>query len=190
MVNKFLKAKHWQVFSSTSGIVIIFLLVMIGFAIFNPDSSRMPSFIKFAPVTVMVICMGIFACWVWSIAIGLQSKVPEGIKMKVARFRIFFFIPITLILLFSVFIGAVINGLIDSPITPSDELYKNIFAIIHLFFTFCILHSLYFAAKTFKTVELQRDVTFSNFAGEFFMIWFHPVGIWILQPKINKIIQE
>jgi hypothetical protein len=49
---------------------------------------------------------------------------------------------------------------------------------------------LYFVAKTFKTVELQREVSFSDFVGEFFMIWFYPVGIWIIQPKINKMIEE
>ena len=25
---------------------------------------------------------------------------------------------------------------------------------------------------------------------QFFMIWFYPVGIWIIQPKINKMIEE
>jgi hypothetical protein len=40
-----------------------------------------------------------------------------------------------------------------------------------------------------KTIELQREVTFSDFAGEFFLIWFYPVGIWIIQPKVNKFAQ-
>ena len=48
----------------------------------------------------------------------------------------------------------------------------------------------YFVAKTYKTVELQRQVSFSDFAGEFFMIWFYPIGIWIIQPKLNKIIEN
>ena len=67
----------------------------------------------------------------------------------------------------------------------------GIFAIIvpvHLFAMFCIFYSLYFVAKTFKTVELQRTVTFSDFAGEFFLLWFYPIGIWIIQPKINRMI--
>jgi hypothetical protein len=49
---------------------------------------------------------------------------------------------------------------------------------------------MYFAAKTLKTVELKREATFSDFVGEFFLIWFNFIGIWILQPKINKIIQS
>ena len=48
---------------------------------------------------------------------------------------------------------------------------------------------MYFVAKTLKTVELQKEVLFSDFAGEFFIVWFFPIGIWIIQPKINKIIE-
>jgi hypothetical protein len=29
-----------------------------------------------------------------------------------------------------------------------------------------------------------------DFAGEFFLLWFYPVGIWIVQPKINKMVES
>jgi hypothetical protein len=61
---------------------------------------------------------------------------------------------------------------------------------MHLFSMFCIFYSLYFVAKTFKTVELQREVSFSDFAGEFFMIWFLLIGIWIIQPKVNRLVEN
>jgi len=85
------------------------------------------------------------------------------------------------------------NGLINSGSEPNSGLLGGIFAIIiplHLFSMFCIFYTLYFVAKTFKTVELQREVKFSDFAGEFFLIWFYPIGIWIIQPKINKFIED
>jgi amino acid permease len=62
--------------------------------------------------------------------------------------------------------------------------------LLHLFSMFCTFYSLYFVAKTYKTVELQREVSFSDFAGEFFMICLCPIGIWIVQPKINKMIED
>jgi hypothetical protein len=61
---------------------------------------------------------------------------------------------------------------------------------LHLFSMFCIFYCLYFVSKTFKTAELQRQTTFSDFAGEFFLLWFYPVGIWIVQPKINKMVES
>ena len=85
------------------------------------------------------------------------------------------------------------NGLMTNGTEPSVGLIGGLVAVIvplHLFSMFCIFYSLYFVAKTFKTVELQREVNFSDFAGEFFMIWFYPIGIWIVQPKINKMIEK
>jgi hypothetical protein len=69
----------------------------------------------------------------------------------------------------------------------------TIFALIvplHLFSMFCIFYCLYFNAKALKIVEWQRPVTFSDFAGEFFLIWFFPIGIWIIQPRINRLFKN
>jgi hypothetical protein len=30
-------------------------------------------------------------------------------------------------------------------------------------------------------------VKFKDFVGEFFLVWFFPIGVWILQPTINKL---
>jgi hypothetical protein len=76
---------------------------------------------------------------------------------------------------------------------PNIGLVGSIFTVIvpiHLFSMFCIFYTIYFVAKTIKTVELKREVKFGDFAGEFFLLWFYPVGVWILQPKLNKMIKE
>jgi len=52
---------------------------------------------------------------------------------------------------------------------------------------YCIFYLMYKAAKTIKTAEVQKPVSFGDFAGEFFLLWFFPIGIWFLQPKINKL---
>ncbi|MEN9640511.1 MAG: hypothetical protein RLZZ262_2380, partial [Bacteroidota bacterium] len=41
-----------------------------------------------------------------------------------------------------------------------------------------------------KLLELQREVRFSEFIREFFLIWFFPIGIWFIQPKINRWFEE
>ncbi|MNL47293.1 hypothetical protein D3C87_1700740 [compost metagenome] len=61
---------------------------------------------------------------------------------------------------------------------------------LHLFSIFCLIYTLYFNAKSLKAVETRKPVTFSDFAGEFFLLWFFPVGVWIIQPRINKIFSE
>ena len=198
MIDKFLKAKHWQLFLLTFGIPLLFQFLMMGIMITsietgsNPDPTMMFNYMQFFPI-MMILFMGVFFGWFWSIAIGLQKKVPENVKMKVKKFKILFFIPLIYILCILAFIGTSMNGLINNEIEPTGVQIGSVFALIiplQLFSMFCIFYSLYFVAKTFKTVELQREVKFADFAGEFFMIWFYPIGIWIVQPKINKMIEE
>lgn len=197
----FLSAKHWHLFLLTFGIPIIFQFVMMGiiFASFGsgnePDPSTMFSFIYVFPI-LMIIFSGTLLGWFWSVAIGLQSKVPANVKMKVGMFKTFFFIPIAYMLAFFVGITVLVNGL--SSMTAAGEepspaiMFGSMILLVplHLFAMFCMFYCMYFVAKTFKTAELQREATFSDFLGEFFLVWFYPIGVWILQPKINKMVDE
>lgn len=202
MTELFLKAKHWHLFLVTFGIPIIFQFVLVGSMMSsvltesNPDPTIIFSYMKFYPI-VMIILLGVFFGWFWAVVTGLQTKIPEEAKMKLGRFKIFFFIPLIYMLFFSIFIVStmvgMMSGIMDGVSEPNPGLLFGIMSVImplHLFSMFCIFHSLYFVAKTFKTVELQRSVTFSDFAGEFFLIWFYPIGIWILQPKINQMVDN
>lgn len=188
MIDKFLKAKHWQLFLLTFGIPMIFQIFFMGSIFVNIASGidRDPSFIinymKFFP-GIIFLFMGVLFGWLWSVAIGLQSKVPDVVQMKVNKFKIFFFIPFIYSLFFlSFFMSSFTEG------RPNPSIFAVIVPL-HIFSMFCMFYILYFVSKTYKTVELQREVKFSDFAGEFFMIWFYPIGIWIVQPKINKMIE-
>lgn len=113
--------------------------------------------------------------------------------MKVKKFKVFFFIPLIYILCFLVFFTVFMNEFFIPSAEQNVVALGGLFAFIvplHLFAMFCIFYSIYFVAKTFKTVELQREVRFGEFAGEFFLLWFYMIGIWIIQPKINKMVAE
>ena len=201
MTNLFLKAKHWQLFLFVFGIPLTFQFIVMGTMIANirsntaPDPALIFKYMKFFPIIMLIFIGGLFG-WFWSVATGLQSKVPADVKMKVKKFKIFFFIPMIYMLFIFTGMAIVMSGMVEmiaSGEKPSETLIISLVAIIlplHIFSLFCIFYSLYFVAKTIKTVELQREVKFPDFAGEFFMIWFYPIGIWIVQPKINKMIEN
>lgn len=65
----------------------------------------------------------------------------------------------------------------------------GIFVILplHLFSMFCIFYALYYDARTIRSIELNRDPEASEYLVEMMLLWIWPVGIWILQPRINKI---
>lgn len=198
MIGRILKAKHWQLFILTFGIPLIFQLVLMVSMIskiavdFNPDPAEMFRFFKFFPL-LMIAFMGVLWAWYWSVAIGLQNKLPETVKMKVKTFKIFFFIPIIYILLIGFFMSVIFSEVLYAESSPNLGLMFGSFALIvplHLFSVFCIFYMMYFVAKTIKTVELGREADFGDFVGDFFLIWFFPVGVWFLQPKINKMLEE
>jgi hypothetical protein len=197
MTDLFLKAKHWQLFLLTYGILILFQVGLgaIMFNDFDNNAYTLDFVFKYwkllflIPIYLMSILFG----WFWSVAIGLQSKVPATVNMKVGKFKILFFIPLLYIAVIMVAVFQVVNSILSYGSMPDLELWAILSAVIvpvHVFAMFCILYSMYFVAKTIKTVELQRQVSFSEFAGEFILTWFFPIGIWIIQPKINKMMEE
>lgn len=197
MIEKFLNAKHWQLFTIMFGIPMIYQFWIMGnmFSTINPDAGPAPesmfNTLKLFPI-IMIIYMGLLFGWFWSIAMGLQEKVPENVKMKTKKFKVFFFIPLVYITLLSLFLGNMFSVMSQIDSEPSGGMVGAMAGIIfplHILSMVGIFYSMYFVAKTFKTVELQREVKFGDFAGEFFMFWFYPIGIWILQPKINKMIE-
>jgi hypothetical protein len=193
----FLKAKHWQLFLLSFGLPMIVQIIWMGSMMANftltrdPDPLILFRYIKFFPV-LMVLSSGTLFGWCWAVATGLQKKVPTEVNLNAKKFKIFFFVPIVYI----AFLFVSMNLMMDSFVNQQDEpafgfIITTVAIVIPLHFLsmFCIFYSLYFVAKTFKTVELQRKVSFSDFVAEFFLIWFYPIGIWIVQPKINAMVK-
>ncbi len=184
-MEKFLKAKHWQIFIVTIGLPLILEVILIPIIIIGNNPMVI---LKIMPIMFVFIVGGLFG-WFWAIAINLQEKLPEDLKIKVNWFKTFLLIPIIYFVIFFVLLDSVMRGAIENGTGPDPAIF-GIIIPFHLFAMFCIFYCLYIVSKSFKTVELQRKVTFSDFAGEFFMILFFPVGIWILQPKINKMVEK
>ena len=141
--------------------------------------------------------------WYWSITIGLQKKIPVDIRINLTRFKILFFIPV---LYFGLFFGGIfyffeklpeIIDLIktDNSVILEDYFFSFIkfipfFLLFHFFTIFCSLHTIYFTAKTIKLAMLKKEVKFGEFIGYFLLVWFNLIGLWVLQPEINKMVDE
>lgn len=179
-----LKLKHWQLFLLLMVIPILFQIGMFAAVFISNDPLMMFSLF---PI-VMILFMGIFFGWFYALGTHLHKKLPDTVHMNLRLFKILLFIPVAYMSLFMVFMINMFNGIIGGG-EPNVAIFMLIFPL-HLFSMFCIFYCLYFNAKSLKSVELQKPVTFNDFAGEFFLIWFFPVGIWFLQPRINKLFEE
>jgi hypothetical protein len=180
-MTKLLTIKHWQLFGLLIGIPMIFQFVMMG----SVMTSKNPTIMFAAFPIMMILFIGLFFGWFYALGTNLHKKLPETATMNLTKFKIFLFIPVIYMLFLSVFMFCMFSN-----ISTGGQPNPAIFALIvplHLFSMFCIFYCLYFNAKALKTVEWQKPVTFSDFAGEFFLIWFFPIGVWIIQPRINKL---
>jgi hypothetical protein len=195
MISLILKSKHWQLFLLTFALptlAYIFLYTTLISEIFSNnmvDPTFIFSYLRFFPLIIMFFMLTIWA-WFWSVAFGLQKQVPENVKLNVRLFKFFFFVPLLYVVLISIFVSLILINFISFRSNPDLEIIFGLIAIIiplHFFAIFCIFYTFIFVAKTYKTVELQREATFSDYAGEFFLVWFYPIGIWVLQPKINEL---
>ena len=86
----------------------------------NTDPAIMFSYMKFFPF-IMILFGGVYFGWFWSVAIGLQKRVPGNVKMKIKKFKIFFFIPLTYILLILIFMSTVLSGMLENR-TETDSI--------------------------------------------------------------------
>ena len=129
--------------------------------------------------------MGALLGWMYSISIKFNQLLPEGVKMNVGFYKICVYFPILYIFVLLL----LTSNFVQKQLVVNSNFPFNLMLIriCHLFTTFCMFYDLYFTSKTLKTVELKRKIGFSDYAGEFFLMWFFPIGIWFLQPKINKI---
>jgi hypothetical protein len=57
----------------------------------------------------------------------------------------------------------------------------------HLFTMVCLFYILYFASKSLVLATTNKPASFSGYASPFFLLWFFPIGIWILQPRVNRL---
>jgi hypothetical protein len=163
------------------GLPVVFQFISFGSVIASGDPRTM---FKFSSI-LMILFMGLFFCWFYSLGTNLHKKLPGNVTMNLKKFKIFLLIPTVYMLLISFYMSSMFSD-ISTGMEPNLAIFGIIFPL-HLFSMFCIFYCLYFIAKELKTVEWQKPVTFSDFAGEFFLIWLFPFGIWIIQPRINKL---
>lgn len=146
----------------------------------------MVSFFSFF-ILVMGLVSVVFIGWLWSIGIGLQEKMPKELVMNTSLFKAALILPAVYFIGLFGFMWTLFSNIDRFLMETIDFSFFSIIFPIHILSMIAMVYSLYFAAKTIKTAEVQQEVSFGDFIGEFFMIWFFPIGVWMLQPKINEI---
>lgn len=182
-----LRLKAWVLFMFF--ILPLFLeiitLIAVGFSMvatggFEQDEALVGTVVM-AGLTVLSAIVGavILFSWIYAVATRLYPKLPAVHTMKLGRFKFAFFFPMIYVVVFMCFMFFVFPS-----VAPE---WAFIIVPFHFLAIACIFYVLYFTAKSLKTFELNRNVTFGDYAGEFFLLWFYFIGVWFIQPRINAI---
>jgi len=184
-MKKILALKHWQLFVLLVGVPAVLVIPMIIVAIKMEDVSKV-----FLLNSIMIItaCTLVF-CWLYSLGTNLHKRLPADVNMNISLFKTCLVFPTV----YFIALGALMFNLFEHlSLIKSSGVAIWFFLVfpLHLVSILCYFYCFYFIAKALKAVELQRPVTFGDFIGEFFLVWYYPIGLWFIQPRVNKIMQD
>jgi len=155
-----LKMKHWQAF----------VIVLTGSFIGNFTVVDYPVL----TTSLRVVGVVIFFAWGLRVAHLLYQLLPEKIDLNYNMFLInsfLWFASYVVVIVLSDGAGMTFHGLAALP-------------GFYVFFAF--LHFLIFPVRVLKSIEKNHKASISECIGDFFLVVFLPIGIWFLQPRINR----
>lgn len=192
MIDRILRAKHWQLFILFFGIPIVIQIIsmvtimnVVVKSEGNPESILTFVILGVIYTAIVILVLFVQLGWYWGVGAKLIEYTSLRLELKIMKFKWAFLIP------FGYFGVLILYGLyaVLSTTPPSPFIFLFIVPL-HLFSLACILYVIYFCAKSIKSIEENRVVTFSDCVGEFFLILFFPIGIWFIQPRINTIVER
>jgi hypothetical protein len=173
----FLKAKHWQLFG-LGLLIVVFGEMLMGGVVMSLQRGESSAWV-FASGIVMGVTLSSVMVWFWTVGSYLNSVAPEIVRPKMSFFRFSAIYPALYgFVAGSVFFGAP-NGLWLLAIMPW-----------HFLAMICVFYDLYFVAKNLAVAETGKRAEFYDFAGPFFLMWFYPIGVWFVQPRLNRLYQR
>ncbi len=175
----FLRMKSWQVFTIVAVVPFVAQIILVSFVATGniPDPRALLSIFPY----LMAIFMSVFMTWFWSLGTGLNKLVSLEIRPSSKFFRFGIIYTGAYTLLFTV----IMLNLLESG-NPGGKII--LIVPFHFLAMFCMFYGIYFIAKNLVMAEKNAMAKFDDFAGPFFLLWFFPVGIWIVQPRINKLV--
>ncbi len=176
----FLRANHWQIF------LLLFLIFLVGdVALLASISTTVQSKEVFGKAdilygTIMVLFFLCFAGWFWSMGSFLSSIAHPALRLRIGFFRFALIFPLVYLPVFMAFFLSIgTHPALVAVILP-----------LHFFAMYCMFYLLYFVSKSLVLAESGKPATFYDYSGPFFLLWFFPIGVWVIQPRINRLYKE
>jgi hypothetical protein len=170
-MKKLLSFKHWQ----------LFLLIVICGAWTSP--SPLKEIINSVAVATSTL-------WIYQVGVYGQDRIAElglqPMNVKLFKINVIFIGTFCLAGLVYTATNGPTNEMINVATTFEPKDILLVAAGLYLFFA--VFQTVIFISKTISKIELRREVLFDNYINNLVLMLFFFVGVWILQPKINRLI--
>ncbi len=174
----FVRAKHWQIFL----LFVVFFAVGESLVIGNlaPAGMSQETYGAASVLTEMATAVATwcFLLWLWSLGSFLVSVVPAALKLKKKFF------------IFTILCSVIYAPLSVALFQSIDRKLLIITIPLHLFGGFCMLCNLYFVAEGLVIAETGERASFWDCLGPFLLLFFAVIGVWFIQPRINRLYAE
>lgn len=171
-MKEIIRLKHWQVFSIIAvGYLISFVLPTNNFKIGSTTS------LELAAVATIITLILLFS---WTLIIGLFLN---NIKDNIYHFKNW----ILIIAVFCCILGY--SNLNIQRLKLDNEFIPFWIGFILTPLTFWgLYYTFYKVAKSLKSIELDREAKFSECIIDAIALFALPIGVWFIQPRINRIL--
>lgn len=167
-MKRVLSLKHWH----------LFLLIVVTGAWTSPSPLKeVINSISFISFSIWIYAIGVF---------GNQRVSGMGIQaFPLNFFRVNTFLVPVLCVILLVLAPKQANGVVEKV-----DLQLAVFMVSGFYLIFALIYSVVFACKMLATIELKRHASFSESLINLVLMFFLFIGIWMLQPKITRLIAE
>ena len=163
-----LRLKSWQLF-----LILLFIPVILSFF-------HLEYFSDILTIILTILIGSAYFFWLLAIGLMLPKKLDKSITIPSKSFK-FHFIGIILVIVLLLFF-------VSNNILPKD--YAGIIIIPSLYYFYAIFIIFRYVSKVIASVELKRLAKAPDYMGYFMLIWFFPIGVWFIQPKLNKYFED
>jgi hypothetical protein len=176
------RRKAWQIFVV---LVAPMLAAQFVFAAMIPiPVGRPPDMAALDQLTRIMLLVGgaMFLFFLsWLLSIGWVSNRRVSAEFR-PRARWFFAAPVYAIAYFTF-----ASYFFPASLAAGESLPWLIF-VMHILAMVAIFYVLGFTAKNIMMAERQAPVSFFDYSGPFFLLWFFPIGVWFVQPRVNRLV--
>ncbi len=184
-----LKASAAQAFIALLVFPVALMVISVIFAFLTQMSITTIGYVF--PFVAILMYVPLFL-WYWNIGTYLHNKLPENLQFHKNIFKIVFALEVIIILVMAFYLLNLFLTEIFLKNTQPDFFSPEFLPMFPLMIVgvLSIFSVAIYNARTIRTLELQEKVTYQDSFEEFQWLMSFPIGLKIIQPRINKLVSD